>query len=480
MKKGIKILIGSILMICILLGLGYLGLAVYYENGFSFGTYINGIYCTGKSVETVNQELNDALQYDGLKVVTKDGTFYVDAEDISYAYNYREPLNYYLQQQNPYLWIENLFGHAKEYELLPTVTYDETALLGILEDEIAKYNLPSVYKVTLQSGESGFELTDTKLDILDRDKFTETVKAALLEGKETVDVVEAGCYYDVLYTYEEEQLMTFYEQVEVYQARKVAFFFGEDTEKFDAGDLASTLSCYAYFTTAKSKLPDTYEDEFFETVEDSVVLKVDEEKAEAMLDERFVPYNTYRNHTFTTHDGRVLNIKGGTYGNQIDIKTEKKEFLAFLKSENNKYYREPKYTKEAKYKGKNDIGDTYIEVDIGQQKMFYFVDGELYLQTDVVTGKNKATREEVCYVYSKQTDRILRGPGYASPVDYWMPVSGDIGIHDASWRDEYGGDIYLTNGSHGCINTPLDIVAQMYEMVEIGTPCIIYYGLEEE
>ena len=119
-------------------------------------------------------------------------------------------------------------------------------------------------------------------------------------------------------------------------------------------------------------------------------------------------------------------------------------------------------------------------MDIGQQKMFYYRDGELYLETDVVTGKNNATREEVCYVYGKQKNRVLRGPGYASPVKYWMPVSGGIGIHDSSWRSKYGGDIYIKNGSHGCINTPLEIVEQMYEVMEVGTPCILYYGLEEE
>lgn len=479
MKKGIMIFTGSILTVCILLGLGYLGLAVYYENGFSFGTYINGIYCTGKSVETVNGELNDAYQYNGLQVVTKDGTFSIEPEEISYTYNYTESLTSYLQQQDPFKWIENLFGPTKEYELVPEVTYDETALLQILEEEIRKQNLPAVHKVTLQSGENGFFLTDTKQEILDEEKLAEVVKSALLESRISVDVTEAGCYYDAPYTYEEKQLMDFYNRVNAYQSRKVLYYFGEDTEEFDAGDLAETLSCYSHFTTAKSQLPDAYESDFFENGKETA-LKIDQEKAEALLEERFVLYNTYRNHMFTTHDGRVLNIKGGTYGNQIDMKTEKREFLEFLSSDKLSYRREPEYTKEAIYKGKNDIGNTYIEVDIGLQKMFYFVDGELYLETDVVTGKNKATREEVCFVYNKQKNRILRGPGYASPVDYWMPVSGGIGIHDASWRDEYGGDIYLTNGSHGCINTPLDIVAEMYEIVEIGTPCIIYYGTEKE
>ena len=77
--------------------------------------------------------------------------------------------------------------------------------------------------------------------------------------------------------------------------------------------------------------------------------------------------------------------------------------------------------------------------------------------------------------YNKQRNRILRGEDYASPVKYWIPVKGAIGIHDASWRSTYGGQIYIRNGSHGCINTPLEQVSQLYDMVEIGTPCVMFY-----
>lgn len=77
--------------------------------------------------------------------------------------------------------------------------------------------------------------------------------------------------------------------------------------------------------------------------------------------------------------------------------------------------------------------------------------------------------------YFKQKNRVLRGANYATPVKYWMAVDGRIGIHDASWRKEFGGDIYLTDGSHGCINTPLEKVQELYDMVEIGTPVIMFY-----
>ncbi len=477
MNKCIKIVISSCFILCLMLGLGYLGLSVYYENGFSFQTYINGIYCTGKSVETVNQELNEAFVYEGLTVEMDEASFYIDAEEIGYEYDYREPLNHYLQQQNPYLWIENLLGKYKEYQLLPAVTYNELTVQKIIDEAVKKQNLPASHEVTLQATSDGFLLIDTKQNILNEAKLASVIEKALLEGKESINLEDEDCYYDMSYTSEEEALMAFYEQVEEYQSRQVTYHFGEEKENLNSGDLAKTLSCYTYFITKRKALPATYGEDFFDKENN---LKVDKEAAETLMEEFFSPYNTYRNHTFTTHDGRVLQIKGGTYGNQINMAKEKKEFLSFLSSEKVFLDREPEYTREVALKGKDDIGDTYIEVDIGNQKMFYYRDGELYLETDVVTGKNNATREEVCYVYSKQKNRVLKGPGYASPVKYWMPVSGGIGIHDASWRSEYGGDIYIKNGSHGCINTPLEMVEKMYEVMEVGTPCVLYYGLEEE
>ena len=60
-----------------------------------------------------------------------------------------------------------------------------------------------------------------------------------------------------------------------------------------------------------------------------------------------------------------------------------------------------------------------------------------------------------------------------------LPFNGDVGIHDASWRTEYGGDIYLTNGSHGCVNTPYTEAEKVFNAIEIGDPVIVYYSLDD-
>ena len=146
--------------------------------------------------------------------------------------------------------------------------------------------------------------------------------------------------------------------------------------------------------------------------------------------------------------------------------------------EQKKELHEPQYLQKAKLQGKKDIGDTYIEVDMTEQKMYYYENGELRLETEVVTGnisKGRGTPEGTNYVYGKQMNRILRGADYETPVKYWMPVYKSIGLHDSTWRSSYGGTIYKTDGSHGCVNTPIHKMEELYNMVEIGTPCILFY-----
>ena len=124
-----------------------------------------------------------------------------------------------------------------------------------------------------------------------------------------------------------------------------------------------------------------------------------------------------------------------------------------------------------------EVPSTYIEINIAKQHMWYYIKGELYVSTDVVTGNygNMDTPKGYWAVNSKASPCELVGDGYVSYVQYWMAfIGGGWGIHDASWRDSYGGTIYMGNGSHGCVNTPYNAVKKMYAKVTIGTPVIVY------
>ncbi len=125
-----------------------------------------------------------------------------------------------------------------------------------------------------------------------------------------------------------------------------------------------------------------------------------------------------------------------------------------------------------------DPGSTYIEVSLRKQHMWMYVNNELYVSTDIVTGNygTMDTPKGFWSINSKSSPCTLTGPGYTSYVNYWMAFIGSgYGIHDASWRSSFGGSIYKGNGSHGCINTPYKNVKKMYQKAKVGTPVIVYY-----
>jgi hypothetical protein len=136
-----------------------------------------------------------------------------------------------------------------------------------------------------------------------------------------------------------------------------------------------------------------------------------------------------------------------------------------------------KTTPDIKNKANKSIGNTYIEVSIKEQHIWFYENGELIVESDIVTGNQKRkydTRKGVFLLTYKCKNATLRGPGYASFVNYWMPFDGGIGLHDATWRDEFGGEIYKTDGSHGCVNLPLDTAKIIYEHINCDIPIVVW------
>lgn len=131
LSKGIGI---GILLIIISILMMYLGLAYYYREGFSYNTWINGVYCTGKTVEEVNAELKAESLYEGLTITTGDGKSYaVLPEDVSMRLDYVQSLNNFQKEQHPLLWIDNLIGKSGQKEIPPRMTYDEAAFEALVK-----------------------------------------------------------------------------------------------------------------------------------------------------------------------------------------------------------------------------------------------------------------------------------------------------------------------------------------------------------
>lgn len=459
--KNVGITIGILVF---LLLLSYVGLAEYYKNGFSYGTWINDVYCTGKTVEEVNQELLKNCSYDGLTLYDAEGnSFWIKAEDIRFAFDFEDALGMYLEGQNPYLWIDNLFV-ARKRTLIPVISYDEDRLLEILKSAPAFMEKKAEERqVFIQKTEMGYVLVDERKAVLNEEKAEETIRRKLLSFETELNLEESGCYEDLPYTEEMKEELIEWEKIEEFQTCHIIYRFGEEQVPIDASITSGWISV------------DENNDFLYD---ENGNLQTDDQKIEEFIETLADEYDTLgKIHYFKATRGETVAIEGGTYGNKMDRKAEK-EYLIRAFADKTDEIHTPQYIQAGWQQGKDDVGDTYIEVDMTEQMMYYYLDGELELETPIVTGntgRRWGTPEGVNYIYGKARNRILSGAGYEAHVNYWMPVKGNIGIHDAAWRSDFGAEIYKTDGSHGCINTPYEAMGELYDMVEIGTPVVMFY-----
>ncbi len=189
-------------------------------------------------------------------------------------------------------------------------------------------------------------------------------------------------------------------------------------------------------------------------------------------------YSVGKTRTFNATGIGEIQVSGGNYGYEIDVYAEIQQLSEELEN-GTVVTREPIYASKETATENNGFGDDYIEVDCTRQYMWIYIDGEVALETDVVTGlmtESRATPAGVCLIYNKALDYTLTGPGYRTPVSYWMPFNGAVGFHDAWWRGAFGGDIYLWDGSHGCVNMPVDMAAKAFDLVTFEMPVVVYYS----
>lgn len=176
--------------------------------------------------------------------------------------------------------------------------------------------------------------------------------------------------------------------------------------------------------------------------------------------------------------GGKLKVTGGIYGWLIDREKETDYLYELVKAKKSENNRKPIYAQTAITRENQDLGNEFIEIDLTKQHMWFVRDGKVLVETPIVSGnpnRGDATPPGIYPVNYKTRHATLKGPGYSSPVSYWMPFNGDIGIHDASWQPVYGGSRYLYAGSHGCINTPYSKVAQFYALTKEGMPVVVHY-----
>ena len=427
-KKKIFVIVGAVVA-C--LAVVYVGFGIFFQSHFCFGTTIDGIKAGGKSVEKVEQLITEEIDSYVLNLAEReDGSESISGESIQIAPVFNGEVEELLNGQNGFAWVVTLFKHDN-LELAKVVTFDEDAL----DSQIDQLNC-------MQASEQR-EPVDATVSAYTADGYSlvpAAVEDSILVLADELDLDEADCYVKPEIEDDNEKLLAVIDEMNSYVGTTITYDFDVAKEVLDGERISEWLS-----------------------VDDDLNLVVDEEGVLSFVKELASEYNTcYKPKELKTSYGSTVTISNGPYGWKINNSEEVAQILDDLKA-GKKVEREPVYSQTANSHGENDYGNSYVEINLTAQHLFLYKDGVL------VTGG-------AFMLTYKTLNAVLRGPDYETPVTYWMPFNGDIGMHDLTSRKAFGGDIYKTRGSHGCINLPYSAAKKIYETIDKGY-CVLVYNL---
>lgn len=460
-KKRRKIL----LIVLLILAIAYGGASAFFMGHFYPNTTINGTAFSLRSVSQVQNHMEQEVENYVLSMKESDGgTETIDGKDISLKYVRDDSLNKLIEKQNPFLWITGLWK-KQEIEASIGVEYNKASLAAVIDglDCMADENqIPSESAKPEFTGEK-FEITPEKIGTaLNKEVFADTVLKAINGFQKEIDLVEEGCYILPKFTEDSPEVAEAMDEMNSELGAEITLDLNPYTEVVDSAVIAQWI-----------------------TVDDNMQVTFNQDAVRTYVAELAEKYDTYgKPRTFVTGSGNTVQVEGGSYGWLLDQEAEYNALIANIQNAE-VVTREPNYSRRGATHEANDYGRTYAEVDLSAQHMYYFKDGQMVMQCDVVTGnpnKGNATPQGVYSLAYKARDQVLRGKKkedgtyeYESPVSYWMPFNGGIGFHDANWQSAFGGTRYQVYGSHGCINMPPASAGELYNYIEAGVPVICHY-----
>ncbi|HIR77244.1 MAG TPA: peptidoglycan binding domain-containing protein [Candidatus Choladousia intestinipullorum] len=459
-KRTVAIAVIVFLLFAGALG-AYIAIGTYYQTHFFEKTSINGIDVSDLTAEEAENLIADQAEDYRVTLTTKEGAAQtIEGSDIGYQFVSQGEVQGFLEEQNFLAWLPAYFGSGKQYTMEASMTYDQEKLAGAIAalDCMQAENVTAPQDAYLTQQEDGTYVIvpETEGNTLDAGKVEELLAAAVESGGTEIDLAAEDCYLKPDVYQDDGALKAEAAIRNRYSSITITYQMGGGvTETLDKETVASWFS-----------------------LDENLQPSIDRDAVAAWVNQLADQYDTIGSFLpFVTSNGETVYPESRTYGWQMDREAETEELYQLL-LKGDSAERSPVWLESAAARGENDIGDTYIEIDYTNQRMWYYKDGQLLVETPVVTGNvnaGMASPEGVFCIVGKEEDAVLTGEDYKTPVDYWMPFYEGVGIHDAdTWRTAYGGDIYLWSGSHGCINTPTAQAAVIFQNVEVGTPVVCY------
>ena len=433
-----------------------------YQTCFLPGTIVDGMDVTGKTASEVEDAITEQLKGYTLTINGREElSESITGESVGLYAEFDDTLEKAVAAQKPMNWGKYRFGKAvNEVNTDALLHYSsemlDEAVAGLSCMDKENMREPQDARISDYDSATGSYTIikeDEGTELLE-DKVKEAVASAIMSLSESVNLEEQGCYLFPSVTSEDEALKTACESMNRYVGAKITYKFGDRSETLSGNEIHNWLTV------------------------NGTSVSVSEAKAAEYVKNLASAYNTaYKPKTLKTSYGKNVTITTGSYGWKIDQTKETAALVSLIKN-GEQTSREPEYSQKAASRSGNDYGNTYVEINLTAQHLYFYVDGKLLVQSDFVSGnaaKGWSTPAGAYALTYKQRNATLKGQGYATPVSYWMPFNGGIGLHDANWRKTFGGTIYKNKGSHGCINLPPAVAKTIYENISAGDPVLCYH-----
>ena len=463
--KALWITGGVLAGICLI----YVAISVYFMSHFFVNTKINGKNFSGKTASDVEKYLQTNIKDYKLTILENEGRQdVISGSEIGLEYRAGTEAEKLLKDQNGFAWPKAFFTENSR-KVSVNVSYNEESL----NQRISQLSCLQTEQTPAENAKPEFDGNQYVIkpevygNAVDKERLTEQVKVHITEFQPQLDMVETKCYAKPKYVEDSKEVQEACDAMNKYVNASITYPMNEPVV-VDKALISQWLQ-----------------------VDGEMKVSLNTEAMKQWFTAFGDKYDTQgTTRTFTTPAGKSATVTGGTYGWSIEEDTELVNLQnSILNGE--VVTREPAYYAggtAAAHSGQ-DWGNTYAEVDMSAQHMWYVQNGQVVLETDVVTGEpipSRITPEGVYSLMWKQRDATLVGdikpetgkPEYETDVAYWMQVtSSGVGFHDAIWQTAFGGTLYQIpgTGSHGCINMPLDQAGALFNMIEPGTPVIFHW-----
>lgn len=458
MSTGRKVLIGVIAVLLLLTVAAY-GYGVYYFSEYFLpGSLVNGFNCSYMSREETERLLKRETAAYVLAVQTRgNGQESISADEIGLAYISDGSIRELLRRQSRFLWFLS-FGQHKTYEVPASVTYDPE----LLEEKIdslscMKNNIAPVDARIEDTGEKFEIIPETVGTQVIRERLEEEIIKAVTTGDPVVNLEEDGCYDNPSVYGEDERLIKDCEQMNEITDVVITYDFSDRKETVDREVIRGWL-----------------------TRDENGDLTLEKEKISAYvasLAEKYDTVGTQR--IFETYDDREVSVSGGDYGWMIDQEKET-EALFQAVADKKTQVREPEYQQKAMSRDANDIGYTYVEIDLPNHRLVVYQDGNPVVDTGILSSSG--TPAGVYIVQDMQQSAQIDGKA----VNYRIAFGNGLGIQEdpemnfgdasfGSYTDlDAASDFSSWSGTGGNVVVSSDQAAAVYQNVTKDMPIVIY------